>query len=92
MERRGTPVIIVSGGGTGTHDLDRIGGMFTEIQTGSYIVMDCIYNACDLHGTGKAVFKTALYVRATVISTAKRGFATTDAGTERAGFEPAVGG
>ncbi len=80
MERRGTPVIIVSGGGTGTHDLDRIGGMFTEIQTGSYIVMDCIYNACDLHGTGKAVFKTALYVRATVISTAKRGFATTDAG------------
>jgi 3-hydroxy-D-aspartate aldolase len=80
MQRRGSPVIIVSGGGTGTHDLDRIGGMFTEIQAGSYIVMDRIYNACDLHGTGKAVFRTALYVRATVISTAKKGFVTTDAG------------
>jgi 3-hydroxy-D-aspartate aldolase len=80
LERRGTPVIIVSGGGTGTHDLDRIGGMFTEIQAGSYVVMDRIYNACDLHGTGKTVFKTSLYVRTTVISTAKKGYVTTDAG------------
>lgn len=80
LERRGTPVIIVSGGGTGTHDLDRIGGIFTEIQAGSYVVMDRIYNACDLHGTGKVVFKTSLFVRTTVISTAKKGFVTTDAG------------
>lgn len=80
MERRGTAVIIVSGGGTGTHDLDRIGGIFTEIQAGSYCVMDRIYNACDLHGTGRTVFKTSLFVRTTVISTAKKGFVTTDAG------------
>ncbi|MBT5434913.1 MAG: DSD1 family PLP-dependent enzyme, partial [Rhodospirillaceae bacterium] len=80
MQQRGTIIPLVSGGGTGTHDLDRIGGIFTEIQAGSYIVMDSIYNACDLHGEGATVFRTSLFVRATVISTAKQGFVTTDAG------------
>ena len=80
MNRRGTIVPMISGGGTGTHEIDRIGGVFTEIQAGSYIVMDSIYNGCDLHGSGAAVFFTSLFVRATVISTAKKGFVTTDAG------------
>lgn len=80
MQRRGTTLVIVSGGGTGTHDLDGKGGIFTELQVGSYCVMDRIYNACDLDGSGSARFRTALFVRSTVISTAKPGFVTTDAG------------
>jgi len=71
---------IVSGGGTGTHDLDRARGLFTEIQAGSYVVMDRIYNACDLRGEGEGTFGTSLYVRASVISRSHAGFATTDAG------------
>ena len=80
LQRRGTPLIIVSGGGTGTHDLDAKGGIFTELQVGSYCVMDRIYNACDLDGAGSARFRTALFVRNTVISASKPGFVTTDAG------------
>ena len=71
---------IVSGGGTGSHDLDRARGVFTEIQAGSYVVMDRIYNACDLRGEGQGTFGTSLFVRATVISTSHAGFVTTDAG------------
>lgn len=71
---------IVSGGGTGTHDLDRARGLFTEIQAGSYIVMDAIYNACDLRGSDKRTFETSLFVRASVISRSHPGFVTTDAG------------
>ena len=78
--RRGVVVPLVTGGGTGTHDIDRIDGLFTEIQAGSYIVMDAIYNACDLRGAGAVVFRTALFVRTTVVSTAKEGYVTTDAG------------
>jgi len=80
LQRRGTPLVIVSGGGTGTHDLDGKGGLFTELQVGSYCVMDRIYSGCDLDGAGGARFRNALFVRTTVISAAKQGFVTTDAG------------
>jgi 3-hydroxy-D-aspartate aldolase len=36
----------VTGGGTGTHPSDLAGGIFTEIQAGSYAVMDAEYGAC----------------------------------------------
>ncbi len=71
---------IVSGGGTGTHDLDRARGVFTEIQAGSYIVMDTIYNACDLRGAGAGTFETSVFVRTSVISRSHPGYVTTDAG------------
>ncbi|MEM7124290.1 MAG: DSD1 family PLP-dependent enzyme [Pseudomonadota bacterium] len=71
---------IVSGGGTGTHDLDSARGVFTEIQAGSYIVMDTIYNACDLRGGGTGTFETSVFVRTSVISRSHPGFVTTDAG------------
>lgn len=71
---------IVSGGGTGTHDLDRARGVFTEIQAGSYIVMDTIYNACDLRGGGVGTFETSVFVRTSVISRSHPGYVTTDAG------------
>jgi len=70
----------ISGGGTGTHDLDRESGVFTEVQAGSYAVMDAIYNAAALRIAERAPFRTALFVRATVNSATHAGFVTTDAG------------
>ena len=61
---------VVSGGGTGTWDLN---DTVTELQAGSFLVMDTAYAALDLP------FRQALFVDATVISTS-RGAAVADAG------------
>ena len=53
---------IVSGGGTGTYDLAAQAGALTEIQAGSYVLMDGRYGTLDLP------FEPALYCAATVIS------------------------
>lgn len=71
---------IVTGGGTGTHDIDRMQGLFTELQAGSYVFMDSFYSRMRLHPAAASPFHTALYVRTTVISANHDGFATTDAG------------
>ena len=61
---------VVSGGGTGTWDLN---DTVTELQAGSFLVMDTAYAELDLP------FRQALFVDATVVSTAK-GAAVCDAG------------
>ena len=69
----------MSGGGTGTHDIDPELGLFTELQCGSYTVMDVQY----LEVQAKAdswKFRSALVVRATVISANHEGSVTIDAG------------
>lgn len=53
---------IVSGGGTGTYDLAAQAGALTEVQAGSYVLMDGRYGTLDLP------FESALYCVATVIS------------------------
>ena len=53
---------IVSGGGTGTYDLAAAAGAVTEVQAGSYVLMDASYGKLDLP------FEPALYCAATVIS------------------------
>jgi D-serine deaminase-like pyridoxal phosphate-dependent protein len=53
---------VVSGGGTGTWDLAAQAGALTEIQAGSYVLMDSRYGSLDLP------FEPALYSVATVIS------------------------
>ncbi len=76
---------IVSGGGTGTHDIDFPGGVFTELQAGSYTVMDVEYADLewDAATRSRLPFQTALFVRTTVISNNATGMATTDAGLKR---------
>lgn len=76
----GLPPPMVSGGGTGSHSLDMAGGLFTEVQVGSYVVMDAIYRDVALRSAGPAPFEIALTVRTTVISASHEGFVTTDAG------------
>ena len=71
---------IVSGGGTGTHDIDHELGVFTEIQAGTYVLMDTNYHNVVMRQDEPHPFGPALFVRTTVISNCQPEFAITDAG------------
>lgn len=71
---------IISGSGTGTHQIDRDLGLFTEWQAGSYVFMDRQYQDCDLGGDGAPLFETSLFVDASVVSANHSGLVTIDAG------------
>lgn len=71
---------IVTGGGTGTHRIDLDLGVFTELQTGSYVFMDRQYLDCDLTGDGTPPFETALSVDTRVVSANHAMLVTIDAG------------
>lgn len=76
---------VISTGGTGTYDLNTVG---TEIQAGSYVLMDTAYGALDLP------FRAALRVVATVVSVAPE-FAVADCGLKALGMDhgnPAIEG
>lgn len=71
---------IVSGGGTGTHDIDHEPGLLTEVQAGTYVFMDVNYRRVEMRRDDPHPFGHALLVRSTVISDAQPGFVITDAG------------
>jgi len=71
---------IVSGGGTGSHDIDPEAGVFTEIQVGSYVFMDLYYIDAIMRRDDPHPFKPALTVWGTVVSAAQPGFVVTDVG------------
>jgi D-serine deaminase-like pyridoxal phosphate-dependent protein len=58
----GLPTTIVSAGGTGSYDISSTFDVITEIQAGSYALMDTDYGRLDLP------FEHALFVLGTVIS------------------------
>lgn len=71
---------ILSGGGTGTFDIDPDAHVLNELQVGSYVFMDRQYNdVWEKPGT-RPPFATSLFVQTTVISANREGLATTDAG------------
>jgi len=76
----GLPVDIVSGGGTGSFNIDPEAKVLTELQGGSYVFMDKQYN--DVHvGNGAPIpFETSLFVQMSVVSNNTPNLATTDAG------------
>jgi 3-hydroxy-D-aspartate aldolase len=80
LERDGLPVEIVAGGSTGTYDIDSELAGLTELQSGSYCVMDLDYRRIGGRG-GPALtdFEMALTVVTTVVSVA-RDRAMVDAG------------
>jgi D-serine deaminase-like pyridoxal phosphate-dependent protein len=80
LARAGEAPGIVSGGGTGTFDIDRRAGLFTECQCGSYAFMDIEYEEVQLFARGPNPFKTALFVQCTVVSNNHRGEPTIDGG------------
>jgi D-serine deaminase-like pyridoxal phosphate-dependent protein len=71
---------IISGGGTGTFDIDPDAHVLTELQVGSYIFMDKQYNDVWEKPGDRIPFEASLMVQATVISANRVGLATTDAG------------
>jgi D-serine deaminase-like pyridoxal phosphate-dependent protein len=73
---------IVSGGGTGSHDIEQEAGVLTEIQVGTYVFMDANYMNRTLRRDEPQPFEPALTVRATVVSAAQPGFVITDAGAK----------
>jgi 3-hydroxy-D-aspartate aldolase len=82
LRDEGLPPEIVSGGGTGTQDIDHEFRVLTELQPGTYIFMDVNYRGAELRRDEPFPFAPALSVRTTVISNAQRGFAITDGGTK----------
>ena len=71
---------IVTGGGTGSFEIDRRAGLFTECQCGSYVFMDVQYEGVRLFSAEPNPFKTALFVQCTVVSNNHRTSPTTDGG------------
>jgi D-serine deaminase-like pyridoxal phosphate-dependent protein len=69
---------VISGGGTGTWDTNT---WVTELQAGSYCLMDTEYVP---HATG---FETALFMTTTVISVSPKGYGVLDAGLKAFGMD-----
>lgn len=81
LRQEGIPLEILSGGSTGTYNIDPDFQALTELQVGSYVFMDVDYRR--IGGRGGAVyddFGASLSVLATVISKQERNRATVDAG------------
>jgi D-serine deaminase-like pyridoxal phosphate-dependent protein len=75
IERAGIPVEVVTGAGTGTWEFVGFHEGMTEIQPGSFILMDCIYNQV------RPEFGCSLSILATVISR-RPGWYVLDAGSK----------
>ena len=81
LNAAGLPYPVVTGGGTGTVDIDVTAGVWTELQVGSYAFMDADYGRnLDRDGTPVHTYEQALFVLATVMSAARPGVAVVDAG------------
>jgi D-serine deaminase-like pyridoxal phosphate-dependent protein len=76
----GIEVPIVTGGGTGTFDLDPEARTFTELQVGSYVFMDVQYRDALADGRNAPPFETSLLVQTAVVSVNAATHVTTDAG------------
>ena len=81
FEKQGLPTEIVTGGSTGTFDIDPELPGLTELQSGSYCVMDIDYRRIGAKG-GKIndQFETALTVLTTVVSRPSAELAIVDGG------------
>lgn len=69
----------VTGGGSGTYALDIANRVFTELQCGSYALMDVEYDDCG-GPVGDWPFKPALFIAASVVSAKHKSHVTIDVG------------
>ena len=86
LQQDGHAVGIVSGGGTGTAEIDLKIGPFTEIQAGSYLFMDDQYLAIERHDVR---LEPTLTVLTRVTSDAVAGQVVVDAGAKALSTDPA---
>ena len=80
LNSKGVKVEIVSGASTGTAMIKMNGGIYNEIQAGSYLFLDDCYNKLGLS------FENSLFVLTTVVSV-KDGLAVVDAGVKTVGVD-----
>jgi len=73
----GMPCDVVTGAGTGTWQFEAAGGVFTELQAGSYVFMDADYGRV---AGFPGEFEQSLFVVTTVMSRPTLGRAVLDAG------------
>lgn len=71
---------IVTGGGTGTFDIDPDGHVYTEVQAGSYPFMDREYLEIAMTAGGASPFAASLFVQTSVVSANREGLAIVNAG------------
>ena len=81
LEDAGLEVKAISGGSTGSSVIKASGGVYTELQAGSYIFLDSTYGELEA-----LPFKNSLYVLATVVS-ARPGLAVLDCGVKAIGMD-----
>lgn len=76
MARKGLSTEILSGGSTGTWQIDTALPELTELQAGSFVLMDLAYRRAGLD------FRQSITVLATVVSANHENFVSVDAGTK----------
>jgi len=79
LTEAGLKPLIVSGGGTGSHRIDSLAGLLTEIQPGSYLFMDSAYRAISISENDNP-FQPSLFVAASVVSVNTPGRVAVNAG------------
>ena len=81
LKKGGIEVLVMTGGGSGSSQIDVDLGGLTELQAGSYIFMDTNYAAVQWNGKGdKIPFEPALHVLSSVVSKPTNDLAVIDAG------------
>ncbi|MBL8215138.1 MAG: alanine racemase [Bryobacterales bacterium] len=82
-KKAGLPIGIVSGGSTGTYNMDKDLGL-TELECGSYVFMDSLYKAVGGQSDDSVYtdFESSLSVLVTVDSKQHKGQVTTDYGNK----------
>jgi D-serine deaminase-like pyridoxal phosphate-dependent protein len=94
IEAVGIACPTITGAGTGTWQLERDSGVYTELQPGSYVFMDADY-ARNVLAQDQHDFEQSLFVRTTVMSAPQPGRVIVDAGLKSLAFDsgpPAVYG
>jgi len=87
----GLPCEQVTGAGTGTYSFEGRSGVFTEIQPGSYAVMDADYGLNrDERGGFVGDFENSLFILSTVMSRNFTDFAVLDAGIKAGNIDRAM--
>jgi 3-hydroxy-D-aspartate aldolase len=86
--RHGIDCPTVTRAGTGTFEFESASGVYTELQSGSYIFMDADYGRnLDRDGAPTKAFEPSLFIWATVMSRPTDDRAIVDAGLKALAFD-----
>jgi len=71
---------IISGGGTGSHDIDTKSNLYTELQPGSYIYSDVEYDKVSIYKSIPNPYSPGLFIATSIISIIDKNNFIIDAG------------